>query len=157
MVKIDSFLAFMLIHFLVRTLQKYNFVFFLPMKPWKIHPLIYDTLTKLQKFSVQSWGPNLPWNKKVIDWFEFLLHLGYMTLIFGSSKWCQNGSWWNGIIVRPRSESKSFVFLVFLGYTANIYMYKTIQARVNTVAIPTTGKSCSLYWKLLKPLWVIYQ
>ena len=36
-------------------------------------------------------------------------------------------------------------------------MYKTIEARVNTVAIPTTGKSCSLYRELLKPLWVIYQ
>ena len=43
------------------------------------------------------------------------------------------------------------------GFTVNIYMYKTIQARVNTVAIPTTGKSCSLYRELLKPLWVIYQ
>ena len=32
------------------------------------------------------------------------------------------------------------------------YMYKTIQARVNTVAIPTTGKSCSLYWELLHPI-----
>ena len=42
-------------------------------------------------------------------------------------------------------------------YTVNIYMYKTIQARVNTVAIPTTGKYCSLYQELLKPLWVIYQ
>jgi hypothetical protein len=36
-------------------------------------------------------------------------------------------------------------------------MYKTIQARVNTVAIPTTGKSCSLYtvslyWELLHPI-----
>ena len=31
-------------------------------------------------------------------------------------------------------------------------MYKTIEARVNTVAIPTTGKSCSLYRELLKPL-----
>ena len=41
--------------------------------------------------------------------------------------------------------------------TVNVYMYKTIQARVNTVAIPTTGKSCSLYRELLKPLWVIYQ
>ena len=29
-------------------------------------------------------------------------------------------------------------------HTVNIYMYKTIEARVNTVAIPTTGKSCSL-------------
>ena len=28
-------------------------------------------------------------------------------------------------------------------------MYKTIEARVNTVAIPTTGKSCSLYWEFL--------
>ena len=28
---------------------------------------------------------------------------------------------------------------------ASDVMYKTIQARVNTVAIPTTGKSCSLY------------
>ena len=36
-------------------------------------------------------------------------------------------------------------------------MYKTIEAGVNTVAIPTTGKSCSLYQELLKPLWVIYQ
>ena len=31
-------------------------------------------------------------------------------------------------------------------------MYKTIEARVNTVAIPTNGKSCSLYWKLLHPI-----
>ena len=31
-------------------------------------------------------------------------------------------------------------------------MYKTIEARVNTVAIPTTGKSCSLYWELLHPI-----
>ena len=31
-------------------------------------------------------------------------------------------------------------------------MYKTIQARVNTVAIPTTGKFPSLYWELLHPL-----
>ena len=37
-------------------------------------------------------------------------------------------------------------------YTVNIYMYKTIQARVNTVAIPTTGKSCRLYWELLPPI-----
>ena len=37
-------------------------------------------------------------------------------------------------------------------YTVNIYMYKIIEARVNTVAIPTTGKSCSLYRELLKPL-----
>ena len=70
-------------------------------------------------------------------------------------------------------------------HTVNIYMYKTIEARVNTVAIPTTatGKSCSLYQELLnsiptghgrnqpiyehhvtkagrnrvKPLWVFYQ
>ena len=27
-----------------------------------------------------------------------------------------------------------------------------IEARVNTVAIPTTGKSCSLYWELLHPI-----
>ena len=33
-----------------------------------------------------------------------------------------------------------------------IYMYKPIQARVNTVAIPTTGKCCSLYWELLHPI-----
>ena len=38
-----------------------------------------------------------------------------------------------------------------------IYMYKTIQARVNTVAIPTTGIYPTLYRELLKPLWVIYQ
>ena len=37
-------------------------------------------------------------------------------------------------------------------FTVNIYMYKTIQARVNTVAIPTTGKCCSLYWELLHPI-----
>ena len=37
-------------------------------------------------------------------------------------------------------------------YTVNIYMYKTIEARVNTVAIPTTGKSCSLYWELFHPI-----
>ena len=36
--------------------------------------------------------------------------------------------------------------------TVNIYMYKTIQARVNTVAIPTTGKCRSLYWELLHPI-----
>ena len=41
--------------------------------------------------------------------------------------------------------------------TVNIYMYKTIQARVNTVAIPTTGIYPTLYRELLKPLWVIYQ
>ena len=33
-------------------------------------------------------------------------------------------------------------------------MYKTIEANANIVAIPTTGKSCSLYQELLKPLWV---
>ena len=42
-------------------------------------------------------------------------------------------------------------------FTVNIYMYKTIQARVNTVAIPTTGIYPTLYQELLKPLWVIYQ
>ena len=49
--------------------------------------------------------------------------------------------------------------LILIGqrFTVNIYMYKTIEARVNTIAIPTTGKSCSLYRELLKPLWVIYQ
>ena len=31
-------------------------------------------------------------------------------------------------------------------------MYKTIEARVNTVAIPTTGKCRSLYWELLHPI-----
>ena len=32
-------------------------------------------------------------------------------------------------------------------------MCKTIEeAWVNTVAIPTTGKSCSLYWELLHPI-----
>ena len=31
-------------------------------------------------------------------------------------------------------------------------MYKTIQARVNTVAIPTTGKCSRLYWELLHPI-----
>ena len=31
-------------------------------------------------------------------------------------------------------------------------MYKTIEARVNNVAIPTTGKSYSLYWELLHPI-----
>ena len=31
-------------------------------------------------------------------------------------------------------------------------MYKTREARVNTVAIPTTGKSCSLYQELLHPI-----
>ena len=40
---------------------------------------------------------------------------------------------------------------------ASDVMYKTIQARVNTVAIPATGKCRSLYWELLKPLWVIHQ
>ena len=44
-----------------------------------------------------------------------------------------------------------------LPHLVNIYMYKTIEARVNTIAIPTTGKSCSLYQELLKPVWVIYQ
>ena len=29
-------------------------------------------------------------------------------------------------------------------------MYKTIEASANTVAIPTTGKSCSLYRELPK-------
>ena len=33
-----------------------------------------------------------------------------------------------------------------------IYMYKTIQARVNTVANPTTGKCRILYWELLHPI-----
>jgi hypothetical protein len=42
-------------------------------------------------------------------------------------------------------------------HTVNIYMFKTIEGRVNIVAIPTTGKSCSLYRELLKPVWVIYQ
>ena len=42
-------------------------------------------------------------------------------------------------------------------YTVNIYMYKTIQARVNTVEIPTTGIYPTLYQELLQPLWVIYQ
>ena len=42
--------------------------------------------------------------------------------------------------------------LELLLYTVNIYMYKTIEARVNTVEIPTTGKSCSLYWELLHPI-----
>ena len=37
-----------------------------------------------------------------------------------------------------------FTFQVRAGYTVNIYMYKTIEASVNTVAIPTTGKSCTL-------------
>ena len=32
--------------------------------------------------------------------------------------------------------------------TVNIYMYKTIEARVNTIAIPTSGK----YWELLHPI-----
>ena len=46
-----------------------------------------------------------------------------------------------------------FTFQVRAGYTVNIYMYKTIEARVNTVAIPTTGKSYirnsfSLYWQI---------
>ena len=41
--------------------------------------------------------------------------------------------------------------------TVNIYMYKTIQARVNTVAIPTSGIYPTLYRELLKPLLVIYQ
>ena len=45
-----------------------------------------------------------------------------------------------------------FTFQVRAGYTVNIYMYKTIEARVNTVAIPTTGKSCNLYWELLHPI-----
>ena len=31
-------------------------------------------------------------------------------------------------------------------------MYKAIEARVNTAAIPTTDKSCSLYWELLHPI-----
>ena len=31
-------------------------------------------------------------------------------------------------------------------------MYKTIEANANTIAIPTTGKSCSLYWELLHPI-----
>ena len=34
-------------------------------------------------------------------------------------------------------------------------MYKTVEANANTVAIPTTDKSCSLHRKLLKPLLVI--
>ena len=38
MVKIDSFLAFMLIHFLVRTLQKSNFVFFFAHETMKNPP-----------------------------------------------------------------------------------------------------------------------
>ena len=30
--------------------------------------------------------------------------------------------------------------------------YSYIEARVDTVAIPTTGKSCNLYWELLHPI-----
>ena len=51
---------------------------------------------------------------------------------------------------------KCKIFLM-IAYTVNIYMYKTIEANANTIAIPTTGKSCSLYQELLKPLWAIYQ
>ena len=50
-----------------------------------------------------------------------------------------------------------YILGLLLPYTVNIYMYKTIEANANTVAIPTTGKSCTLYQELLKPLWVIYQ
>ena len=49
------------------------------------------------------------------------------------------------------------MYVLFVAYTVNIYMYKTIQARVNTVEIPTTGIYPTLYRELLKPLWVIYQ
>ena len=49
------------------------------------------------------------------------------------------------------------MYVLFVAYTVNIYMYKTIQARMNTVAIPTTGIYPTLYQELLKPLWVIYQ
>ena len=37
-------------------------------------------------------------------------------------------------------------------HTVNICMYKTIEANANAIAIPTTGKSCSLYWELLHPI-----
>ena len=51
----------------------------------------------------------------------------------------------------PKQRS-AFFYNFFESYTVDIYMYKTIQARVNTVAIPTTGKYCSLYWELLHPI-----
>ena len=54
-------------------------------------------------------------------------------------------------------QDKKLLSHVVYFHCKYIYMYKTIEVRVNTVAITTTGKSCSLYRELLKPLWVIYQ
>ena len=60
---------------------------------------------------------------------------------------------------KKRTKPSSILLLRLVRFSAEqtLYTYKTIEARVNTVAIPTNGKSCSLYRELLKPLWVIYQ
>jgi hypothetical protein len=54
------------------------------MKILKIHPQKYDTLAKLQKFSVMP-SPIQPQNKK--DWFECLYYLGY-TVPNNSYRFC---------------------------------------------------------------------
>ena len=37
-------------------------------------------------------------------------------------------------------------------YTVISLQAQTIEANANTGAIPTTGKTCNLYWELLHPI-----
>ena len=60
-------------------------------------------------------------------------------------------------ILKQRKGQKHFMAIYIVLCTVNIHMYKTIEARVNTIAIPTTGIYPTLYRELLKPPWVIYQ
>ena len=84
----------------------------------------------------------------------------------GTNSWSQNWTFcyfclhWSNLFdydqkspkeINHNSNSFSCHNLLDFRYTVNIYKYKTIQARVNTVAIPTIGKYCSLYWELLHP------
>ena len=56
------------------------------------------------------------------------------------------------VLWSPTNANSPTYMYISQNRTVNIYMYKTIEARVNTIAIPTTGKSCSLYWELLHPI-----
>ena len=62
----------------------------------------------------------------------------------------------SGLWNQAKVEQSLIFFFNFDGFSKihckYIYVQNYIQARVNTVAIPTTGKYCSLYWELLHPI-----
>ena len=99
----------------------------------KIYPFHYQTLASCaQLFRMpEQWPLGQSWNQLHINFTRLKLSVCFLINVYKG--------------------------IYNMHYIVNIYMYKTIQARMNTVAIPTTGIYPTLYQELLKPLWVIYQ